>query len=653
MDIQCFSKKDYNLLYINLKEIVNKLRNPTTVPATLAPAVSEFRETLSTKKSVRFASPEDAVEGREEGKQGQSAPARGKLSAVSSFASEATEGSQEVIELNDDNSIDKLLASGPASAVSSISANSAAPRRPRTTSEGSDSGHDPSTFSDEQRREMVRTLSGISGLTLDVSPVHRSQSDDRDSSAKSPYRMKAHEALQIGLILSQQEQQFGTNMYQALRPEDEPEIEQLNSMGYSTEEAILKIFQKRFQPDLHEEDENPAPKVNFAAMNGVFSSYLFMLVCVLPLQMGLESSSARFEYDDQFNESGDTFSGSMKSTFGRQSSFFPQVFHGDTDTDASTGKKDPRVPPTASPEDSDDSVKVSPKAGKGESKASTAKPPAAANLAQRQRDMMQPESEGSPSKKHNPILRLSSNDALQIGLLLSQQEEEHGVNMYDSLEVSDEATIRKLCQQGYSNDEAVLEIFNRKFGKTGPQTKWSAVSTSQPVTGRLAPPPVPPPAQQQSSFSPAPLPSGYLGQRNPPGEMSPPPTFASGGSQRQFSADMSPPPAYQSPAQPTPPTVYQAPPVAQQAPGAYPSGGNSQRGAGYSDSVQSGSQRSYQEPQPGPYSPPPYQQGPGQYIGSPPPAYQDDYNHPYRPAPINVRTNSLYSPFAALSSLIC
>lgn len=54
IDFQCFSKKDYNLLYINLKEIVNKLRNPTVLPACAAPVVNEYRESLSTKKSVRF-----------------------------------------------------------------------------------------------------------------------------------------------------------------------------------------------------------------------------------------------------------------------------------------------------------------------------------------------------------------------------------------------------------------------------------------------------------------------------------------------------------------------------------------------------------------------------------------------------------------------
>lgn len=53
-DFQCFSKKDYNLLYINLKEIVTKLRNPTVLPAEVAPIVNEYRETLSAKKSVRF-----------------------------------------------------------------------------------------------------------------------------------------------------------------------------------------------------------------------------------------------------------------------------------------------------------------------------------------------------------------------------------------------------------------------------------------------------------------------------------------------------------------------------------------------------------------------------------------------------------------------
>jgi hypothetical protein len=122
---------------------------------------------------------------------------------------------------------------------------------------------------------------------------------------------------------------------------------------------------------------------------------------------------------------------------------------------------------------------------------------------------------------------MSSCDALQIGLMLSQQEIEFGVNMYDSLEDSDEPAIRRLVAQGYSNDEAVLEIFNRKFGKTGPQTKWSGVSPAAPVANRLLPPgpnpnypypypynqgpppPPPPPPQQQQQQQPYRYDPGY------------------------------------------------------------------------------------------------------------------------------------------------
>lgn len=60
IDFQCFSKKDYNTLYINLKEIVHKLRNPTVLPPSAAPVLNEFKETLSTKKSVRFNFAEDS-----------------------------------------------------------------------------------------------------------------------------------------------------------------------------------------------------------------------------------------------------------------------------------------------------------------------------------------------------------------------------------------------------------------------------------------------------------------------------------------------------------------------------------------------------------------------------------------------------------------
>lgn len=54
IDFQCLSKKDFNLLHINLKEIVGKLRNNSPIPASLAPSISDYKDNLSRKKSVRF-----------------------------------------------------------------------------------------------------------------------------------------------------------------------------------------------------------------------------------------------------------------------------------------------------------------------------------------------------------------------------------------------------------------------------------------------------------------------------------------------------------------------------------------------------------------------------------------------------------------------
>lgn len=54
------------------------------------------------------------------------------------------------------------------------------------------------------------------------------------------------EALEIGLLLSEQEAEFGINMYDSLTPADDPEIEYLTSQGYSTDEAILIIFERRY-----------------------------------------------------------------------------------------------------------------------------------------------------------------------------------------------------------------------------------------------------------------------------------------------------------------------------------------------------------------------------------------------------------------------
>lgn len=263
--------------------------------------------------------------------------------------------------------------------------------------------------------------------------------------------------------------------------------------------------------------------------------------CTNPKEHHTPAEEANFDYGDEFAR-GESFKGSIKTIFGRQSSFFPQVFHAtssETESRVSnlTEKSSNKLATgsngsnNGSNKSSNEERHESPQRPAPSGIASARPPnpalkqpaPSPAPADRRQQDMMQPapSPDGKEPRSPQPLLRLSSCDALQIGLLLSQQEEEFGVNMYDSLENSDESTIRRLVQQGYSNDEAVLEIFNMKFGKTGPKTKWSQVSPAAAVTGRLQPAPAPvqydyppPPQRLQAppSYGQGPPPPGYPGQ---------------------------------------------------------------------------------------------------------------------------------------------
>lgn len=52
-------------------------------------------------------------------------------------------------------------------------------------------------------------------------------------------------ALQMALLISQQEAQFGFNMYDVLTPADEPELQELTEQGKSRDNAILELFEKK------------------------------------------------------------------------------------------------------------------------------------------------------------------------------------------------------------------------------------------------------------------------------------------------------------------------------------------------------------------------------------------------------------------------
>lgn len=55
-------------------------------------------------------------------------------------------------------------------------------------------------------------------------------------------------------------------------------------------------------------------------------------------------------------------------------------------------------------------------------------------------------------------------DKLLMNLLLSQQKARYGVNMYESLSNSDEPSIERYMSRGLSLDQAVLRVFEKKFG---------------------------------------------------------------------------------------------------------------------------------------------------------------------------------------------
>ena len=47
------------------------------------------------------------------------------------------------------------------------------------------------------------------------------------------------------MLLSEQEAQYGVNMYDSLKPEDEPEIQSMMATGKTMEEAVLAIFNRK------------------------------------------------------------------------------------------------------------------------------------------------------------------------------------------------------------------------------------------------------------------------------------------------------------------------------------------------------------------------------------------------------------------------
>ena len=66
------------------------------------------------------------------------------------------------------------------------------------------------------------------------------------------------------------------------------------------------------------------------------------------------------------------------------------------------------------------------------------------------------------SSRDYPVTSDPDSEALRVMLFISQQEAEHGVNMYNTLLLSDEKEIDELMARGYRVDDAIAMIFSRK-----------------------------------------------------------------------------------------------------------------------------------------------------------------------------------------------
>jgi hypothetical protein len=335
-DIQCLNSQDYETLLINLKELISvDAGGPaeggggggTLIPTTsfTAPMDNPLKRKMveekkklpvSPKKSVRFI---DETEEEVPARRMQQSQSNNNNSSGISTLSDASKGT-EVVYVGTDGNLDDLLKRG-------------------------DDTNDPKIFSQDSY-DAAEEKGQVGG--------NRGGGIARNGSL---LRMSSTEAIQIGMVLAEQEKKFGTNMYESLEKRDEPMIQEYVKKGYTTEESILMVFEDKY---VHPTVKTPVTPRN-------------------PNVLTADS----------------------KEFVGRKSPFLPVL----------SFKQEP--------------------------------------------------SELSPQQKK--YTKITSTDALQVGLLLSQQEREFGTNMYESMKPADEAELIRLMATGRSSQQAALEIFQKKF----------------------------------------------------------------------------------------------------------------------------------------------------------------------------------------------
>ncbi len=71
-----------------------------------------------------------------------------------------------------------------------------------------------------------------------------------------------------------------------------------------------------------------------------------------------------------------------------------------------------------------------------------------------------------PPRGHGPV-RTADEHAMDIAMLISQQEAQFGISMYDSLTPADQPEIDAMMARGYSSDEAIQVLFDRRYNRNG------------------------------------------------------------------------------------------------------------------------------------------------------------------------------------------
>jgi hypothetical protein len=94
----------------------------------------------------------------------------------------------------------------------------------------------------------------------------------------------------------------------------------------------------------------------------------------------------------------------------------------------------------------------------------------------------------NPYMPHSPLNYVHNEDeqAVRIALLISEQEAEFGVNMYQVVTEEDELEIQALLNRGFSVDEAVLWIFEKRGFKTKNASSGAAEPAEKQLSERIS-----------------------------------------------------------------------------------------------------------------------------------------------------------------------